>query len=394
MHQLLGTNGIFTQSGSSWAASRALLRPSFDRAQVADLDRLEIFFERLRQRIEDDTSGCIELQNLLQKLTMDSSSDFLLGSPVGALASEESGSGVNVQNFTEAFDIAQTVIATRWVLSNLYWLYNPKYFQQACSVVHSQVQKYVNRALKLRSSAPTTTTTSPKKRYIFTEVLAETTQDPRIIQDQVLSVMLAGRDTTASLLSWTVLCLSRNPSVFQKLRAAISDTVGVDSSARIPTQAELRSITYLRWVLHEVLRLYPPLHANTRCPIKPTTLPFGGGPDGTAPIALRKGEKVVASFFGLHRRKDLYGTDADEFRPERWGEEKLRKIGWGWIPFNGGPRICLGQQMALTHASYFLTRLLQVYSVLEEEPGVKGLEVRYDTKITMYSGRGVRVRLG
>lgn len=255
MHQLLGTNGIFTQSGSDWAASRALLRPSFDRAQVADLDRLEIFFERLRQRIEDEATAsggdrCIELQGLFQKLTMDSSSDFLLGSPVGALSDEPSG--VNVQNFTEAFDIAQTVIATRWVLSNLYWLYNPKYFQQACSVVHSQVQKYVNRALKLRSEAPTEEKdTGKSKRYIFTEVLAETTQNPRMLQDQILSVMLAGRDTTASLLSWTALCLSRHPSVLQKLRAAIAETVGVDASAKIPTQAELRSITYLRWVLHE-----------------------------------------------------------------------------------------------------------------------------------------------
>jgi len=55
-------------------------------------------------------------------------------------------------------------------------------------------------------------------------------------------------------------------------------------------------------------------------------------------------EKVVYSTFGLHRRKNLYGGDADEFRPERWGEERIRKIGWGYIPFNGGPRICLGRK--------------------------------------------------
>jgi cytochrome P450 len=58
------------------------------------------------------------------------------------------------------------------------------------------------------------------------------------------------------------------------------------------------------------------------------------------------GEKVIFSSFALQRRKDLYGEDADEFRPERWGEERLRKIGWAYVPFNGGPRTCLGRKWA------------------------------------------------
>jgi cytochrome P450 len=350
MHQLLGTNAIFTQSGHAWKSSRALLKPAFDKASIADLDRLELFFLQFRNRISSSLSeaGTIELQSLLQKLTMDSSADFLLGSPVGALQ-EANNPSVNAATFTESFDIAQQVIVTRWLLNHLFWLYNPPHFRAACSVVHQQVQKFVQKAL-----------TKPKneKRYIFTEALAEATQDAKVIQDQVLSVMLAGRDTTASLLAWTVLSLSRNPEVLGKLRAAVATAVGVGASAKIPTQEELRGITYLKWVLHEVLRLYPPVYANTRCAAKATTLPYGGGKDGQNPIALKKGERVVASFFGLMRRKDLYGEDADEFRPERWGEEQLRKIGWGWVPFNGGPRICLGRKFLDVYKGFGEMRLI------------------------------------
>lgn len=72
---------------------------------------------------------------------------------------------------------------------------------------------------------------------------------------------------------------------------------------------------------------------------------------------------VAYSVFGMHRRQDIYGPDADEFNPDRW--EKLRP-GWGYLPFNGGPRICVGQQYALTEAAYTVVRLMQNFSKIED----------------------------
>lgn len=95
-----------------------------------------------------------------------------------------------------------------------------------------------------------------------------------------------------------------------------------------------------------VLRLYPPVAINARRALHATTLPYGGGPDGNSPISIRKGERVAYSTFSLHRRTEVYGPDAQEFRPERWGEEALRKVGWSWLPFNGGPRICIGRKFS------------------------------------------------
>ena len=71
---------------------------------------------------------------------------------------------------------------------------------------------------------------------------------------------------------------------------------------------------------------------------------------------------MAYSTYSMHRRQDYYGADSEEFRPERW--ETLRP-GWEYLPFNGGPRICLGQQYALTEAGYVTVRLIQEFKGLE-----------------------------
>ena len=83
---------------------------------------------------------------------------------------------------------------------------------------------------------------------------------------------------------------------------------------------------------------------NVRFANKATVIPRGGGPDGQSPVLLRKGTGIGSSVYHLHRRKDLYGDDADDFRPERWEGDQLANIGWGYMPFLGGPRQCLGSK--------------------------------------------------
>jgi cytochrome P450 len=154
-----------------------------------------------------------------------------------------------------------------------------------------------------------------------------------------------------------------------KLRKEIEAVVGVGPEARHPDRTDLKKMIYLTYVVKEgwpsyqkpmvgtladswwntVLRLYPSVPVNSRAAVERTTLPTGGGPDGTAPVMVRKGESVAYSVYVMHRRKDLYGSDADLFRPERWdpneeNEVSLKNVGWGYLPFNGGPRVCLGRK--------------------------------------------------
>lgn len=82
--------------------------------------------------------------------------------------------------------------------------------------------------------------------------------------------------------------------------------------------------------------------------LRTTTLPVGGGPTGKSPIFVRRGEGVGYCVYAMHRRRDIYGDDADEFRPERWENGLEKKVGWAYLPFNGGPRICLGSKSSPT----------------------------------------------
>ena len=100
-----------------------------------------------------------------------------------------------------------------------------------------------------------------------------------------------------------------------------------------------------------------------------------------------KGTIAVYSVWTMHRRKDFYGPDADEFKPERW--EHLRP-GWEYLPFNGGPRICIGQQYALTEAGYVTVRLIQEFKAIasrDQGPWVENLS------LTVCSQNGTKVAL-
>jgi cytochrome P450 len=108
-----------------------------------------------------------------------------------------------------------------------------------------------------------------------------------------------------------------------------------------------------------VLRLYPSVPVNSRAALKMTTLPTGGGRDGKSPILVRRGEGVGYCVYAMHRRKDIYGPDAEEFRPERWEAPNMKDLGYAYLPFNGGPRICLGRtyNYRLYNRSASLTRV-------------------------------------
>ena len=122
--------------------------------------------------------------------------------------------------------------------------------------------------------------------------------------------------------------------------------------------------SYLYWS-PLALRLYPQLPVNVRVAMKTTLLPHGGGPDRCSPVILRRGTGVGYSVYHMHRRRDLYGDDAADFRPERWDENDLANtIGWGFLPFHGGPRVCLGSGLCSPVSQLYLGWLSLLQRIL------------------------------
>ncbi|CAI5755862.1 unnamed protein product [Candida verbasci] len=367
---LLG-KGIFTLDGSGWKHSRQMLRPQFSRNQVGHVKALEPHVQLLKQHIIKNKGSFFDLQELFFRFTIDSATEFLFGESVGSLKDEaigfnQEGDELNKipcrKEFAQAFNVSQTYLSNRATLQKLYWLIDSKEFRESNKIVHKFSDYYINKVLNA-----TPEEIEKQSGYVFLYELVKETRDPQTLKDQALNILLAGRDTTAGLLSFAIFELAQHPEMWEKLRKEILEAFGNDVSELI-TFESLKKCEYLKAVINESLRMYPSVPKNGRVAVKNTTIPRGGGPDGNSPILVKKGTTVIYNINATHFDEVYYGKDAKEFKPERWFEESTRKLGWSYLPFNGGPRICLGQQFALTEASYVIARLVQTCSKLSIKP--------------------------
>ena len=378
MLPMLG-DGIFNQEGVAWKHSREMLRPPLQHKHFEDLG---VFKQSVQDLVDvlSRRTGVVDLQPLFFRLTLDVTTEFLFGESVKSQKVPESA---GEQNFSQAFNTAQDIVSKRFRLSELYWMIGGSKFKKACNDVHYFADQIIDRNLS-RSS---------EKSRVFLDAIAESTADRDALRGQIINMLVAGRDSTACLLTWTFFMLVRHPMVLEKLRKEIK---GACSDPASLTRTDLRKMGYLQNVLKETSRLYPSIPVNTRTATKDTILPTGGGPDRTAPVLIPKGTPVAYSVYSMHRRPDLYGMDAELFRPERWDEDmpmsgNKTNAAWGYLAFNGGPRICLGSMLpfnsrieniyadrhsslvdfALTEAAYTVVRLLQQFPVLRLPAGSK-----------------------
>ncbi|KAF1987056.1 cytochrome P450 [Aulographum hederae CBS 113979] len=377
--------GIFTTDGEPWAHSRTMIRPNFTRDQVADITAFERHVQKLIKAIPKDGST-VDLQTLFFRLTIDSATEFLFGTSVGSLDAPMPGvEGEETQDFAWAFTYGQDACIKRLRMGSLAKIVRSDPLDlKARKIVHEFTDKFVDDAVEYQQTHPDEEKGKHEGQYVFLHELAKSTTDRRRLRDELLNVLLAGRDTTASLLSNMFFMIAQKPEIWNKLRDEIAFLDG-----RPPTYEELRNLKYLKYCMNESLRLHPVVPGNFRQALHDTTLPTGGGPTRTSPIFITAGTIVNYSVFTMQRRTDIYGPDAESFVPERW--EKLRP-GWEYLPFNGGPRICLGQQYALTEAGYTSVRLLQAFAACESRDA-KGGVWEEGLTLTCCSGNGTKVAL-
>lgn len=366
-----------------------MLRPNFSREQVSDLSLEEShcqdLLKALPSRAEDGWTSSFDLQPLFFKLTMDSSTEFFFGESTYALRSQ---GHTYDDDFIAAFDRGQDAVGQRTNLGFFYWLLHTKQFKQDCKLVHAWADEKVANALaKFRKQGKDAATNGEEGKYVFLDELLKQTQDPVELRSQLLNVLIAGRDTTAGLLGWIFYILSREPAEYETLRQAVLESFGTYENPTDITFSSLKACKPLQHVLNETLRLYPGVPFNVRYTFHDTTLPTGGGPDGTQPIFVPKDTQIAYSVFMMHRDPTIWGADALEFKPRRWAG---LKHGWEYLPFNGGPRICLGQSFSLTSAGYCVVRLLQYFDRVEStDPRPPKIHIG----LTAHSANGVHLRL-
>ncbi|KAH6644401.1 cytochrome P450 alkane hydroxylase-like protein [Boeremia exigua] len=381
-HAFLG-NGIFTTDSTLWHNSRQLIRPQFIKDRLSDIEIFETHTQVLLSKLGGSEST--DILDMMFRYTLDAATHFLLGASVDSLHHPQT-------KFADAFYNAQRVQSIIARVGPLNWAVPRKRmgFYDSMAIIDEFVSMYIDRALAL-STEELNEKSNHDSGYTFLHAIAGYTRDRQMLRDQIISVLLAGRDTTACTLTWVIYHLSLSPSITAKLRQEIIDTVGLSDT---PTYQHLKDMKYLQHVLNETLRLYPVVPYNVRMALKDTTLPTGGGPRGDQPIGILAGTPIGYSTLVMQRRADLYPgpetgfADPSHFVPERWDTWTPRS--WTYIPFNGGPRICIGQQFALTEMGYTLVRLLQRFSGIENLMGGELPGLHAD--IVLQPAREVRVK--
>lgn len=240
-------DSIFTTDGQQWHNSRQLIRPQFLKNRVTDLEIFEKHVERLMTKIAGHGEE-IDIAALFYRFTLDSATDYLLTKSVGSLDNPQA-------EFASAFAEVQRVqnLITRsgkfnaLIPKGTYWA--------GLKVINAFVEPFIEQVLRLNVSD-----LKEKTNQSFLDALAATgTRDRNAIRDQVIAVLLAGRDTTAGALSFTFKELSAQPEIVRKLRREILEKVG---SRRPPTYEDLKGMSYLQHVMNETLRLYPSVPFN------------------------------------------------------------------------------------------------------------------------------------
>ncbi|KAJ6264443.1 Cytochrome P450 [Drechslerella dactyloides] len=405
-------DSIFVEDGERWSFHRALLRPQFARQHIAHLDNLEVITNDLLKCIPGDGTS-VDLQQYFLDVALDSATALFFGESAGAvqhrlaLLRGETPDHPWGAKFSSAFDICQALLLIKFFYRNFHAWYNPQELIDAkkeCfgivdNFIHKAIRKHGKAARAAKASKPDVEAdeTGSKRRYIFLEELVKYSEDVELLRGTIIGLLVAGRGPIAKTLAFTFHCLVRYPEAQEKLRKEIYEHFGSEFDRSRITFESLKACKYLRWVIDESLRLYPSVPFDARTASKDTYLPHGGGPDGMSPIFIPKGSAVEYVPYAAHRRLDIFGPDANWFRPERFetlSQEMARGTehgAWTYIPFNAGPRTCVGQQMSLTEVSYVIVRMFQHFEKFEN--GEFSQFVKLDMSLNMgLGGQGARVR--
>lgn len=197
------------------------------------------------------------------------------------------------------------------------------------------------------------------------------------VRDEVMTIFVAGHETTANTMSWIFYLLATHPEAEQKLHDELKSVLG----GRLPTVEDIPNLTYVNLIISETLRLYPAAWTINREVVEPVEI--GGH-------TYEPGDTLMMSQYVMHRQ-EKYFEDPDEFRPERFAGDLLKRIpAYAYFPFGGGPRICIGNNFALMEAALLLATIAQRYRLRLAEPDQK---VELEPVVTLRPKNGLPMRL-
>lgn len=338
LRSLLGL-GLLTSEGDFWLRQRRIAQPAFHRQRIAS-------FASMMTRASEDTvsrwsqassgSEPLDLSAEMMRLTLRIAGETLLSADVSG-ASDEVGEALTVamhvtnDRITRVLDLTEVLPTPTNVR---YWRARRTLDRIVLGMIDGRRRSGEDKgdllSMLMLARDPET---------------GEGMSD-RQLRDEVMTIFLAGHETTANALTWTWYLLARHPEVERRLHQELREVLG----GRTPTLEDFPRLEYTRMVLDEAMRLYPPAWFLARRAV---------GPDEIAGYRIAPGTLLMISPYATHRHPDFW-ENPERFDPERFSEG--RSVGrhrFAYFPFGGGPRLCIGNNFALMEMRLVLATLAQ-----------------------------------
>jgi cytochrome P450 len=354
-------NGLLTSEGEFWQAQRKLIQPAFRHENIITYARImtDTAAAMLAGWKDSETR---DINEEMMSATLDIVAKSLFGSDVSG---EAGGVGEAVAVVMERF-IGQANMA--FVLPKKIPI--PKSARLRRSMKH--LDDLVYKLIRTRREAPKDT-----GDLLGTLLEAQDGRGSRMtdeqLRDEIMTLFLAGHDTTANALSWTWYLLSQNPEKEEALFAELRAVLG----SRAPAAADLQRLPYTEMVIKESMRLFPPAWGVGRRAIRDFELDGYRIPAGTSFFLLQWITQRDARFF----------PEPERFEPERWRDDPIRNgklPRFAYFPFGGGPRVCVGAGFAMMEATLLLATIAQRFR-LTLEPG-QAIELLFSVTLRPKSG--------
>ena len=341
--------GLLTSEGETWRRHRRIMAPSFDPRSVTGYAPImtEVTQGLLEKWDALPDGSELDAAAAMMHLTLHIISKAMFSSDSDEIVDAVEG-GVNQY---------QTLVRP----SLLDLLHVPQWFARLLSPLPTdglfdEFDRKVDLLLTERGRAPDAEPKDLLARLVAARD-AETGggMTAKEVRDQVVTIFMAGHETTSLALSWTWYLLSQHAAVEEKLHRELADVLG----GRTPRNEDIANLRYTRMVIEESMRLYPPAHTTGRQPIKP---------DEILGHRIPAGAEVLIMPWLIHRKPQLW-EDPERFDPERFAPGRAaERPRFAYIPFGAGPRICIGAAFAMTEAILILATIAQRYR-LRLKPG-------------------------
>lgn len=345
-------NGLLTNDGKFWLHQRRLMQPAFHRDRVASFgtlmtDAAVAWLKRLEASNIVDSNQPFDVLHEMSRLTLNIVCNALFGSD---LSDEE------MQRVSQALTTSIHLLTGAYYLPWILLLPTPQRHQLRAP--RRELYEVVDAIVRRRRMS------SIQHEDLLAMLLEARDEETgegmsdQQVRDEVLTLLIAGHETTATTLAWTFYLLARHPNVVANLTSEYQQIL----MGRMPAIDDLSQLALTRMVVEETLRLYPAAWALGRRALADDEI---GG------YAVPRSSYILVFQYVTHRHPDFW-QHPDDFDPERFSAERVAKQArFAYFPFSGGPRQCIGNQFAMMEAQLILATVLSRYQLRLELPNVR-----------------------